>query len=148
MTQTPISELFETFVNWMEGRCGPLLHLRVDAEPAPESLRIGRNRVFPGKLYAAFQAQCVKQLAGPRTKEAFPEGELLIALEFVCTRPKTSKREWPRGDIDNLAKGPLDALTKVGAWGDDDQITVAYPTKRYARPGEVAGVNIVIGRLK
>jgi Holliday junction resolvase RusA-like endonuclease len=145
----PTSDLFDTFVEWMGERCdAPLLHLRVDAEPAPESLRIGRNRVFPGKLYAAFQAECVRQLAGPKVAGAFPEGPLVVALEVVCTRPKTSKREWPRGDIDNHAKGPLDALTKVGAWTDDDQVTVAYPVKRYARSGEEPGVNIVIGRLK
>jgi len=132
----------------MEGRYGPLLHLRVDAEPRPESLRIGRNRVFPGKLYAAFQQECVRQLAGPKVTGLNLQGPLVVAMEFVCTRPKTSKREWPVGDVDNLLKGPMDALTKLEAWGDDDQVQVAYPTKRYARPGEAAGVNIVIGRLK
>jgi len=121
---------------------------RVDAEPAPESLRIGRNRVFPGKLYAQFQQECVKQLAAVWPADAPLEGPLLVAMEFVCTRPKTSKREWPRGDVDNFLKGPMDALTKIGAWHDDDQVQVAYPTKRYARDGEAAGVNIVIGRLK
>jgi Holliday junction resolvase RusA-like endonuclease len=146
---TLTSDLFVEFVNWMEERChAPLIHVDVDAEPAPESLRIGRNRVFPGKLYAAFQAECVKQLSQWTNLKPALEGPLVVAMEFVCTRPKTSKREWPRGDVDNLLKGPMDALTKIGAWHDDDQVQVAYPTKRYARPGEAAGVNIVIGRLK
>jgi len=104
--------------------------------------------VFPGKLYAAFQQECVRQLAEQREGCRPLEGKLVVAVQFICTRPKTSKREWPRGDVDNLLKGPMDALTKVGAWHDDDQVQVAYPTKRYARDGEAAGVNIVIGRLK
>jgi Holliday junction resolvase RusA-like endonuclease len=126
----------------------PRLWLRVDAEPRPESLRIGRNRVYPGKLYAAFQQECVRQLAGPKTTGLNLQGPLVVAMEFVCTRPKTTKREWPVGDVDNFLKGPMDALTKIEAWGDDDQVQVAYPTKRYARADETAGVNIVIGRLK
>jgi Holliday junction resolvase RusA-like endonuclease len=115
----PTSDLFEAFVKWMWERCGVPIHLRVNAEPAPESLRIGRNRVFPGKLYAAFQQQCIEQLAANAWGDQLPrppiEGPLIVAMEFVCTRPKTSKREWPRGDVDNLLKGPMDALTKIGA---------------------------------
>ena len=142
------SDLFEEFVGWMSARCEPLQFHRVAAEPRPESLRVCQSRVYQGKLYAAFHRACVASLA-ERKRASWPlSGPLMVAVECVCTRPKTTQREWPRGDVDNYLKGPMDALTQVGAWHDDDQVQIAYPTKRYANPGEEPGVNIVIGRLK
>ena len=142
-------ELFGEFVQWMRGRCEcPLRFCRVTAEPRPESLRVHQSRVYKGKLYAAFYNDCVKQLSAAFMPKFELDGPLLVAVEAVCSRPKTTQREWPRGDVDNYLKGPMDALTQVGAWHDDDQVQIAYPTKRYAKPGEEPGVNIVIGRLK
>ena len=139
-------ELFDQFVAWMEERCPITCHLHIDAEPRPESLRVYQSRVYQGKLYAAFHRACVAQLAEYELKPQ--DGPMMVAVEAVCTRPKTTKRSWPVGDVDNYLKGPMDALTRVGAWHDDDQVQIAYPTKRYAKPGEEPGVNIVIGRLK
>ena len=142
-------ELFGEFTGWMVARCHfPLVGLRVSAEPRPESLRVHQSRVYRGKLYAAFHDACIKQLSEQRSGLELIDGPLMVAVECVCTRPKTTKRSWPVGDVDNYLKGPLDALTRVGAWHDDDQVQIAYPTKRYAKPGEEPGVNIVIGRLK
>ena len=143
-------ELFRSFTDWMweASGHGDQLFYRVNAEPRPESLRVYQSRVYQGKLYAAFHRACVAQLAEQMGGCAPLDGPLMVAVEAVCSRPKTTKRSWPVGDVDNFLKGPMDALTKVGAWKDDDQVQIAYPTKRYARPGEEPGVNIVIGRLK
>lgn len=59
------------------------------------------------------------------------EGNLLVSLDLVCHKPKTTKRSNPRGDIDNYVKAVLDALTKKGYWVDDDQITVIHAAKRW-----------------
>ena len=64
-------------------------------------------------------------------------------IEVVAKRPKTSKRDYPRGDVDNFAKGPLDSMTSNGFfWNDDDQIIALAVTKRYAEPDEPVGINI------
>lgn len=133
----------------MGRRChAPLIRLRVDAEPHPRSLVVARGRIINGKLYAIYLAECRRQIAEqPHPSEPL-EGPLLVAVESVRSRPKQSDREWPAGDVDNLIKAPLDALTQVGWWGDDDQVQIAYPTKRFVKGDETAHCNIVIGRMK
>ncbi len=69
-------------------------------------------------------------------------GALIADIEFVCKAPKSTSRRYPVGDVDNYAKGPLDAMTKHGGfWVDDDQIVELNVTKRYAREGETYGIN-------
>lgn len=52
-------------------------------------------------------------------------------------KPKTTKRDYPRGDTDNYAKAILDAMTKAGPFfEDDDQVTALMVTKRFAEPDE------------
>jgi len=112
----------------MSARCvRPITSRRVDAEPRPESLRVWGNRVYKGKLYAEFFNECVKQLAEQQENSPPLEGPLLLAVEVICTRPKTTKRSWPVGDCDNFVKGPMDALTQTNAWGDDDQVQAPFP---------------------
>jgi Holliday junction resolvase RusA-like endonuclease len=52
------------------------------------------------------------------------------------------------GDADNLDKAVYDAITVGrGVWNDDSQIVSWGGSKRYARPGEAARVQVVIRRL-
>lgn len=74
------------------------------------------------------------------------DGPLQVDVEFVCTKPKTTKRHWPRGDGDNYEKSLYDAITKAGYWGDDDQIVEARWVKRFAKPGEEPHMHIQIRR--
>lgn len=74
-----------------------------------------------------------------------PDAELLVVIEQVGKKPKTTKRLFPRGDVDNHAKGPMDVITRVGGyWDDDDQITHLMVTKRYAEPGEEPHTHVEI----
>ena len=71
------------------------------------------------------------------------DGPLMVSLIFCMPRPK--KHFGKKGllakfmgvlfsnppDADNLAKAVLDALTLIGAWGDDDQVTDLIIRKRY-----------------
>lgn len=62
---------------------------------------------------------------------------LVVSLEFVCMKPKTTKRESPRHDIDNLVKLPLDCMTSSDIfWKDDVQIEYLFASKRFARQKE------------
>lgn len=70
------------------------------------------------------------------TGAKIPEGRLHVALEFVCRKPKTTKLVTPKGDIDNYAKAPLDAITHADIWPDDKWIVSLYATKRFAELGE------------
>jgi Holliday junction resolvase RusA-like endonuclease len=65
-------------------------------------------------------------------KPATPiEGPVAVRLFIYAERPKTTKRLFPRGDVDNFAKAVFDAATKGGVWVDDDQIVKATITKRF-----------------
>jgi len=78
----------------------------------------------------------------------FPTGELAVLTEFVVTKPRTTKRGWPRGDNDNYEKAAWDAVTKCGAvWSDDDQIILNLSHKRFANPGEKARTEMLIVQL-
>jgi Holliday junction resolvase RusA-like endonuclease len=67
-----------------------------------------------------------------------------VTATFVVTRPKTTKRLTPKGDIDNYQKSLLDALTDAGAWTDDTLVESITATKRFTREGEPAGIHFEI----
>jgi len=50
-------------------------------------------------------------------------------------------------DADNLAKAVMDAMTMIGVWRDDDQVTDLVVRKRYADPGTPAGCRIQIHQV-
>lgn len=63
-------------------------------------------------------------------------------------RPKAPA--WPpRADVDNLAKGVLDAITDSGAfWVDDDQVVELTVRKAYARPGSPGRTIVTVRRAQ
>ena len=69
---------------------------------------------------------------------------LKLTIYFVLPRPKRLKKKGHRlpapvkPDLDNLAKGVKDAMTKAGVWTDDNLVVECLTTKEYAAAGEVA----------
>ena len=55
-----------------------------------------------------------------------------VRVQFVCTRPPTTKLEVPAPDLDNMIKAVLDAGNGV-LWADDRQITDIVASKRWAQ---------------
>lgn len=51
-----------------------------------------------------------------------------MRVTVLLNKPKTSEKDWPRGDVDNYAKGILDACNGV-LWADDDSIVHLITTK-------------------
>lgn len=116
-------------------------HLAV--EPAPASRpRVTRwNGVYYGKPYEKFRATA-QPLAD--AYDGIPtDRPVVVLIECVMTKPKTGKLSLPKPDVDNLAKGPLDVMTKAKKfWQDDCQVVGLSVWKRYAAPAEEPGVYI------
>lgn len=119
-------------------------------DPVPASRpRVTRWGTYHTKPYKHWLDQAARHL-----KEGFYEntylGEqsLLVVVESIVTKARTSKLTRPKGDVDNYAKGPLDAITKAGLhWYDDAQVEVLISSKRFATPGEPARTEVHIYTL-
>lgn len=64
------------------------------------------------------------------------EGCISVEMEFVFTPLKTKTADFPRSDLDNLSKLPLDVMTKLGYWQDDSQVTKLTLSKRFCEKDE------------
>jgi len=63
---------------------------------------------------------------------------MFVLCVAVCHKPKNPANDFPVGDVDNFAKGILDAVTKEQIiWQDDKQVVVLIAGKRYADEDEV-----------
>jgi len=103
--------------------------------------------VYTAPGYRAWLDEALPALATlkPDLDEATREKPVAITIEVVAPRPKTTKRTYPRGDLDNYEKGLWDAMTKVGGWWvDDDQIVRNRTTKRFGAEGETPGYRVTV----
>lgn len=87
--------------------------------------------------------------AGPVSVEAdawFPRPESHLTKAGTLS---SKARIWPsRADVDNLAKGMLDAITDAGSfWLDDDQVVELTIRKAYARPRSPGRTIITVRRV-
>lgn len=115
-------------------------------DPVPASRpRVTRWGTYHTKPYKSWLDQAAKTLAACSAVESLADASLLVFVESVCTKARTSKLTRPKGDVDNYAKGPLDAITKAARhWHDDVQVTALVSTKRFADPGEDARTEVHI----
>ena len=104
----------------------------------PRTTRYGTYYVGPYKRWRVDAEETIPQAESPM------EGNLNVTLDLVCHKPKTTKRDNPRGDIDNYCKAVLDALTKKGYWNDDDQIIHLYAHKRWPFKQEAPHIRVRI----
>ncbi len=118
-----------------------------DTNPVPASRpRVGRWGVFYSKTYKEYRNVLAEKIKAAR--RSFGESPVAVLMEFVVQPAKTTKRKWPRGDVDNFEKAVLDALTQhAKIWKDDDQVLISVTAKRYAEPGEKPGTHITVWRL-
>jgi len=56
---------------------------------------------------------------------------LFVTTHIRVTKPRTSKKDYPRGDNDNYEKAIWDMLTKKKYWRDDDLIIDNFTSKRF-----------------
>lgn len=72
-------------------------------------------------------------------------GAVDVGVEFVATRPKTTKLPYPKGDIDNFLKS-LDCFNGL-LWDDDFRIVHIQAGKRWAPPGEEGYIDLTVNEL-
>ena len=113
-----------------------------DLEPVPASRP--RIRTFKAKngamISSAYYAGKYKKFMTEAETAIQPaqfahQGNLEVEVVCVVTKPKTTKRPNPNGDVDNYAKGVLDIITKKGYWEDDMQIVKLTVIKTWAGEG-------------
>ena len=108
----------------------------INVNPVPASRpRVTKWGTFYGKNYEKFRREVRNQIHSHKGKNLF--GPIVALVEIICPQPKTVERLFPRGDVDNFAKGPLDSLTSQGSfWEDDDQIVLLEVVKRFVEDKE------------
>lgn len=122
-------------------------------QPRPRAFaRNGHARVYDPGTADGWKG-CVLAAFGPMLPPAPFEGALSVCLDFYLPRPqRLMSKSSPDGriahighvDLDNLAKGTLDALTSLGVWHDDGQVMRLCCTKWYASKSERPGANVLI----
>lgn len=120
----------------------------IPGNPTPASRpRVTRWGVYYGKHYTNWRKDA-EAFTPPGSLDIPSTAPLLVCVECIVARPKTSKRTFPGGDCDNYVKGPLDVITKAeGYWHDDEQIVHLFTSKRFAGPNEDPRTIIEIYRL-
>lgn len=115
--------------------------------PVPASRpRVSRWGTYYAKGYEAFR-KASKAYVQKHCPAMPTDKPLVVLLELIIPRPKTSERDYPRGDVDNYSKGPLDTITPktdelVRIWHDDDQIVFLVAAKRFAESDDEVGVMV------
>ena len=74
------------------------------------------------------------------------EGAIHVDVAIVAKRPKTTKLEYPKADIDNYLKAIFDCLNGK-LWVDDKQIIVVEASKAWSEPGEEGYFSIRINEI-
>jgi Holliday junction resolvase RusA-like endonuclease len=113
------------------------MKLKIDINPVPASRpRVSRFGTYYGPVYRKFKTAIAAILTSMAvSSKSFGDKRLNVNVECVVKKPKTSILDVPRGDVDNYAKGVLDAMNGV-LWDDDDQIVKLTVSKRFTEQNE------------
>lgn len=117
----------------------------LSVNPVPASRpRVSKWGVYYGKHYTAWRKEAAQALALHESEHHFTE-PLKVTLVHSVRKARTSKRLYPRGDVDNYDKATLDAITShTDLWDDDDQVVELHSSKTFAKHEEDVGCYIRI----
>ena len=107
-----------------------MIHVfKIDAVPASRP-RVSKYGTYYLPTYRAFKKQMEELVAKDRDQFIRHQGPLSVIVLCAVQKPKTTKRDYPVGDVDNYAKAVLDSLNGI-LWEDDIQITELTVRKCY-----------------
>lgn len=124
-----ISNAIKARVEYVDN--GFKIYLPLNPVPASRP-RVTRWGVYYGKIYATWMKQAEAILEEAKTTLDVP---LFVTTKIRVTKPRTSKKEFPRGDNDNYEKAIWDMITKKKYWTDDDLIIDNFTSKRFVKTG-------------
>jgi len=121
-------------------------------QPRPKAFARKMGTAYVARVYTPGTAEEWKSAIATSVKEIGLAGRMItgpvsLRMECVFARPKSHfgsgknsalvKASAPphhtaKPDLDNITKAAKDALTHVGVWRDDSQVTTAHLTKCYA----------------
>lgn len=124
-----------------------MLSLHIGGQPVPAARpRVSRYGTYYPKTYSKWIKDSWKYV---ENVDHLPSDKpIIVMIDAVFEKPRSSKLDTPAPDVDNLAKGPLDQINKLrkgtprGIWEDDKQVVLMVCAKRWASPGEQPGFYI------
>lgn len=108
----------------------PIAVLVIPVRPIPAARpKVGRWGAYYPKPYTDWLNEA-KRHVPPGKLGLGPRSRFIVMVDSFTLRPRTTTLDLPIGDVDNLAKGPLDIITKAtGYWQDDKQVKILIATK-------------------
>jgi Holliday junction resolvase RusA-like endonuclease len=103
------------------------------AASRPRVSKFGAYFTGPYKKFRSAAAIVINRILGRNFTPM--SGKLAVDIKCFVTRPKSTKLEYPRADVDNYSKAILDSLNGK-LWDDDSQIIALFISKEWATPGE------------
>jgi Holliday junction resolvase RusA-like endonuclease len=120
------------------------LHLAPKPTPRPRFVTRGKfvSTYYP-KDYVAY-TDALRGLIEDELNGAAPfDRPVTVLINITLARPKTTKLDLPKPDVDNYAKGILDAMTKAGVWTDDSLVSDLIVSKRWGEE-DLIGIGVAI----
>lgn len=115
------------------------------AASRPRVSKFGAYFTGPYKKFRSAAAMVINQVLGRN----FTPLNTKLAVDIRCyvTRPKSTKLEYPRADVDNYSKSILDSLNGK-LWDDDSQIWALFISKEWADQGEEGYFIVSVEEIK
>lgn len=143
-TTSNLTSLVKTLLESQDSLTDPT-QIQIGLNPVPASRpRVSKWGTYYLKTYSGWR-KAAKLII--KSVEVNTPNPLIVVIENRIVKPRTSKKLWPRGDVDNYAKAPLDILNKK-LWVDDDQIQALWVDKVFVKTLEEAKTILTIFEVK